>query len=67
MSTSKGLLLAGMNVDLNNGTQKIVFEIQDQEILGFHLPFKLVSRMTMPTQEVLPVESTFSNFSLTLR
>jgi hypothetical protein len=65
--TSKGFLLAGMNVDLNNGTRKIIFEIQDQEISGFHLPSRLVSHMTMPTQEVLPVESGFYNFSLTLR
>jgi hypothetical protein len=65
--TSKGLLLASMNVDLNNGTHKISFEIQDQEISGFHLPSRLVSHMTMPTQQVLPVESSFYNFSLTLR
>jgi hypothetical protein len=62
--TDKGLLMASLNSDINNGTQKVNFEVQYQTVEGFQLPGKVSYQVTFPTQAV-SIEMTFSDYQIT--
>lgn len=62
--TDKGLLMTSLNSDINNGTQKVNFEVQYQTVEGFQLPGKVSYQVTFPTQAV-SIEMAFSNYQIT--
>jgi hypothetical protein len=62
--TDKGLLMTSLNSDINNGTQKVNFEVQYQTVEGFQLPGKVSYQVTFPTQAV-SIEMSFSNYQIT--
>ncbi len=59
----KGLLMTSLNSDINNGTQKVNFDVQYQTVEGFQLPGKVVYQVTFPTQAV-SIEMAFSNYQI---
>jgi hypothetical protein len=61
--TDKGLLMTSLNSDINNGTQKVNFEVQYQTVEGFQLPSKVSYQVTFPTQAV-SIEMSFSNYQI---
>ena len=61
--TDKGLLMSSLNSDINNGTQKVNFEVQYQTVEGFQLPGKVSYQVTFPTQAV-SIEMSFSNYQI---
>ena len=62
--TDKGLLLSSVNSDINNGTQKVNFDVQYQTVEGFQLPAKVGYQVVLPTQTV-SVEMLFSKYQIT--
>jgi hypothetical protein len=62
--TDKGLLMTSLNSDINNGTQKVNFEVQYQTVEGFQLPGKVSYQVTFPTQAV-SIEMSFSGYQIT--
>lgn len=62
--TDKGLLMTSLNSDINNGTQKVNFDVQYQTVEGFQLPGKVTYQVTFPTQAVA-IEMAFSNYQIT--
>ena len=61
--TDKGLLMTSLNSDINNGTQKVNFDVQYQTVEGFQLPGKVSYQVTFPTQAV-SIEMSFSNYQI---
>jgi|HubBroStandDraft_3_1064219.scaffolds.fasta_scaffold30499_1 hypothetical protein len=62
-NTDKGLLMTSLNSDINNGTQKVNFEVQYQTVEGFQMPGKVSYQVTFPTQAV-SIEMSFSNYQI---
>jgi hypothetical protein len=62
-TTDKGLLLASLNSDINNGTQKVNFEVQYQTVEGFQLPEKVSYQVSFPTESV-SIEMRFSKYQI---
>ena len=50
--TDKGLLLISTSSDLNNGAQKVDFQLQYQEVDGFEMPVMAAYQVTLPNQVV---------------
>lgn len=64
--TDKGLLMTGMDDDINNGSQKVIVQIQYQTVEGFQLPGKVVYQVTFSGQTVA-LDFTFAKYQLTKR
>jgi hypothetical protein len=52
IATDKGLLLTSTSSDLNNGAQKVDFQLQYQEVDGFEMPVMAAYQVTLPNQVV---------------
>jgi hypothetical protein len=52
IATDKGLLLISTSSDLNNGAQKVDFQLQYQEVDGFEMPVMAAYQVTLPNQVV---------------
>jgi hypothetical protein len=64
--TDKGLLMTGLDDDINNGSQKVNIQIQYQTVEGFQLPGKVAYQVTFSGQTV-PLDMTFTKYQLTKR
>ena len=62
--TVKGLLLTTVNAEVNEGAQKILLEIQYQELQGLQLPRAAIFKVTLPNQSVL-VDIALSKYQIT--
>jgi len=63
IATDKGLLLVGANSDLNNGSQKVVFQMQYQDVEGFELPVMVAYQVTLPNQ-VVSIDLSFADYKI---
>jgi hypothetical protein len=52
IATDNGLLLISTASDLNNGSQKVDFQLQYQEVHGFEMPVMAAYQVTLPNQVV---------------
>jgi len=59
--TEKGLLLTGVDSDINDGQQKVQLGITYQNVQGLNLPDHASFKVTLPEQ-VVAVEVTFSKY-----
>jgi hypothetical protein len=59
----KGLLMTSVTSDINNGTQKVDFQVQYQTVEGFQLPDKVGYQVTFPTQAV-SIEMSFTKYQI---
>jgi len=64
--TDKGLLMTGMDDDINNGSQKVNIQIQYQTIEGFQLPGKVTYQVTFSGQTI-PMDFTITKYQLPKR
>jgi hypothetical protein len=62
--TDKGLLLSSLDSDINNGTQRVNFDVQYQTVEGFQLPEKVSYQVSFPTESV-SIEMRFSKYQIT--
>ncbi len=62
----KGLLMTGLDDDINNGSQKVSVQIQYQTVEGFQLPGKVSYQVTFSNQTVA-MEMAFTKYQLTKR
>ncbi len=62
--TVKGLLLASVNAEIKEGAQKILLEIQYQELQGLQLPRAAIFKVTLPNQSVL-IDIALSKYQIT--
>ncbi len=65
VKTDKGLLLSSVNSDINNGTQKVNFDVQYQTVEGFQLPEKVGYQVALPSSQTVSVEMLFSKYQIT--
>jgi hypothetical protein len=61
--TGKGLLMTGMDDDINNGSQKVNVQIQYQAVEGFQLPSK-VSYVATFSGQTVPLELSFTKYQI---
>jgi len=66
LKTEKGLLLTGVDTDINKGTQIVNFQVQYQTIEGFQLPDKVSYQVTSPSYKA-SFDLGFTHFLLTKR
>jgi hypothetical protein len=52
IATDNGLLLVSTSSDLNNGAQKVDFQLQYQDVDGFEMPVMAAYQVTLPNQVV---------------
>jgi hypothetical protein len=64
--TEKGLLMSGVDTDINKGTQVVNFQVQYQTIEGFQLPGKVSYQVTLPSEKV-SFDLSFTQYQLTRR
>jgi hypothetical protein len=60
----KGLLLTGIDSDINNGAQLISIEIQYQPVGGFQLPSHVWFKVTSPNQPAILIDIGFTKYQL---
>jgi hypothetical protein len=60
----KGLLLTGIDSDINSGAQQISIQIQYQSVGGFQLPSHAWFKITMPNQAAILVDMGFAKYQL---
>jgi hypothetical protein len=61
--TDKGLLLTSMNSVIDNGKQKVNFQIQYQAVEGFDMPAMVAYQVTLPDQ-VVAMDMSFSGYQI---
>jgi hypothetical protein len=64
--TEKGLLLSGVDTDINKGTQVVNFQVQYQTIDGLQLPGKVSYQVTLPSEKV-SFDLNFTQYQLAKR
>ena len=64
--TEKGLLMSGVDTDINKGAQVVNFQVQYQTLEGFRLPGKVSYQVTLPSQKG-SFELNFTQYQLTKR
>jgi hypothetical protein len=60
----KGLLLTGIDSDINSGAQQISIQIQYQPVGGFQLPSHAWFKITMPNQAAILVDMGFNKYEV---
>jgi hypothetical protein len=63
IATDKGLLLTSMNSDIDNGKQKVNFQIQYQDVESFEMPAMAAYQVTLPDQ-VVSIDMSFSAYQI---
>jgi hypothetical protein len=63
IATDKGLLLTSMNSVIDNGKQKVNFQIQYQNVEGFEMPAMTAYQVTLPDQ-VVSIDMSFSAYQI---
>jgi len=64
--TEKGLLLTGVDTDINKGTQDVNFQVQYQIVEGFQLPDKVSYQVTSPAYKA-SFDLSFAKYQLAKR
>ncbi len=62
----KGLLMTGLDDDINNGSQKVNLQIQYQTVEGFQMPEK-VNYQAVFTNQKVEIEMNFTKYQITKR
>ena len=61
--TDRGLLLTGLDFDINNNQTKVHFDLQYQEVDGYKLPTRVAYQMAFPNGQIL-LEMSFSKYQV---